>query len=459
MGGCHFKYDKIGISLSQKPIMDSTHFTSTNEIRTQFTQAMSEMYQLEVPLYKKLLSLADKVNKQVITDPSKLTANEFRLLSLEHHGAIRIGTADELSMIRRLFAVMGMYPVDYYDLSLAGIPVHSTAFRALDRNDLEISPFRIFCSLLRLDLIEDDSLAQQAESLLNIRQIFPEELLKLIDLFEKQGGLTSTQVSSFINNALEVFRWHQKSTVEKQTYDALKASHGLIADVVSFKGPHINHLTPKILDIDECQKTAEQMSKFGIGAILDYSVEGEVSEAGFESTTKEIIKTIECAGNSKHIPFGAFKITGVGSSDLLTKVQAKTALNAEEEIAFQNIRTRVDSICSKAHELGVKVLIDAELIEKNGNGKWVKHYYNEPLNLFFNSGSSFQECLGQTHSFYRESIEIVYDERLTYFKKEDEEWGTPIDFSVLTISDPCTLITIGFLFPNKKSIKAIIGAL
>ena len=38
-------------------------------------------------------------------------------------------------------------------------------------------------------------------------------------------------------------------------------------------------------DIDECQKTAEQMSKFGIGAILDYSVEGEVTEAGFETTT------------------------------------------------------------------------------------------------------------------------------------------------------------------------------
>jgi uncharacterized glyoxalase superfamily metalloenzyme YdcJ len=31
-----------------------------------------------------------------------------------------------------MFAVMGMYPVSYYDLSQAGVPVHSTAFRPID---------------------------------------------------------------------------------------------------------------------------------------------------------------------------------------------------------------------------------------------------------------------------------------------------------------------------------------
>ena len=38
----------------------------------------------------------------------------------------------------------------------------------------------------------------------------------------------------------------------------MKDTHGLIADIVSFKGPHINHLTPKILDIDECQVQFKQ---------------------------------------------------------------------------------------------------------------------------------------------------------------------------------------------------------
>ena len=236
----------------------SNKYQSPNEIRIRFTRAMSDMYQLEVPLYKKLLSLADEINQEVIDYSQALTQEETNLLSLEHHGAIRVGHASELFMIRRVFNVMGMQPVDYYDLSVAGIPVHSTAFRALNTDDLKQSPFRIFCSLLRLDLVDDEQLREQANEILSKRQIFPEELIKLIGLSEKQGGLDENQANTFIENALEVFRWHKKSMVNKQTYDALRNTHGLIADIVSFKGPHINHLTPKILDIDACQAQFEK---------------------------------------------------------------------------------------------------------------------------------------------------------------------------------------------------------
>lgn len=233
--------------------MNATSFQSPNDIRTQFTRAMSDMYQLEVPLYKKLLSLANEVNQKYLYQSPALSTEETRLLEIEHHGAIRLGSASELSMMRRLFAVMGMQPVDYYDLSIAGIPVHSTAFRAINTDDLKVSPFRVFCSLLRLDLIEDNKLRTQANEILKKRQIFPKELLKLIQLSEKQNGLSPEDTKLFISNALEVFRWHKHSSVDKQTYEELKAAHGLIADIVSFKGPHINHLTPKILDIDACQ--------------------------------------------------------------------------------------------------------------------------------------------------------------------------------------------------------------
>jgi proline dehydrogenase len=154
-------------------------------------------------------------------------------------------------------------------------------------------------------------------------------------------------------------------------------------------------------DIDECQKTADQMSKFGIGAILDYSVEGEVTEAGFESTTKEILRTIECAGNSKHIPFGAFKVTGIGSSELLTKVQAKVALTDDEEAAYQNIRTRVDSICSKAFELGVKVLIDAE-------ESWFQDPIDEMAYEMMEKYNREKALIFNTYQMYRhESIDAI----------------------------------------------------
>ena len=46
--------------------------------------------------------------------------------------------------------------------------------------------------------------------------------------------------------------------MDAQTYRRLSAAHRLIADVVSFKGPHINHLTPRTLDIDAVQAAMPQ---------------------------------------------------------------------------------------------------------------------------------------------------------------------------------------------------------
>jgi len=234
--------------------MSIDSFVSAHKIRLLFTLAMSKMYQEEVPQYAKLCSLVTAVNNQVLEkNLHLLSGQEKSSLSIERHGAIRLGTAEELSTMRRLFAVMAMLPVDYYDLSVAGIPVHSTAFRSIDVESLETSPFRVFTSLLRLDLIDDSDLRKQAEQILSKRHIFSEALLNLIETSEQQGGLNKSQTDDFVLEALKVFCWHQNATVDKETYDDLNQAHRLIADVVSFKAPHINHLTPRTLDIDEVQ--------------------------------------------------------------------------------------------------------------------------------------------------------------------------------------------------------------
>ena len=91
---------------------------------------------------------------------------------MERHGAIRVGTAKELSTLRRMFAIMGMYPVSYYDLSQAGVPVHSTAFRPVDDAALCRNPFRIFTSLLRLELIENVALRERAAEILSPQHLY-----------------------------------------------------------------------------------------------------------------------------------------------------------------------------------------------------------------------------------------------------------------------------------------------
>lgn len=236
---------------------DGKPWVSPHEIRTQFSQAMSAMYRREVPAYGQLLSIVENVNAKALADNPEWRewlASETRL-SEERHGAIRLGTAAELAMMRRLFAVMGMFPVGYYDLSVAGIPVHSTAFRPIHREALARNPFRVFTSLLRLELISDPALRAQAEAILQDREIFTAEVVELIEQFERDGGLLATDAERFVSAALETFRWHDEALVDADTYQQLHDAHRLIADVVSFKGPHINHLTPRTLDIDACQQS------------------------------------------------------------------------------------------------------------------------------------------------------------------------------------------------------------
>ena len=234
-------------------------FVSTDRIRSLFTDAMSQMYRTEVPQYGALIELVGEVNAEVLAKDQELSerlrhAGELERIDVERHGAIRLGTAEELFTIRRLFAVMGMQSVGYYDLSVAGVPVHSTCFRPVEEKALNINPFRVFTSLLRLELIEDEELRAEAAAILARRRVYTPRAIALIEQNEKAGGLTEAEAAEFVAEALETFRWHGEATVSAETYKRLHDAHRLIADVVSFKGPHINHLTPRTLDIDEVQR-------------------------------------------------------------------------------------------------------------------------------------------------------------------------------------------------------------
>lgn len=112
--------------------------------------------------------------------------------------------------------------------------------------------------------------------------------------------------------------------------------------------------------IETSEKVIRLLGKHHVGTILDYSVEGEKSEAGFVQTMEEIIRTIEKAHRSEHIPFCVFKVTGLGSAGLLEKISAKETLTTGEAAAFERIRHRVNTICQTAYAGGVPVLIDAE---------------------------------------------------------------------------------------------------
>jgi proline dehydrogenase len=112
--------------------------------------------------------------------------------------------------------------------------------------------------------------------------------------------------------------------------------------------------------IEECGRRVEELERFHIGTILDYSVEGRNEEKDLDHTAEEIIATAIVAKGKPFIPFCVFKVTGVARFDLLEKVSRKAELSDEEKKEYLRVVNRVDKICRKAYEADTPVFVDAE---------------------------------------------------------------------------------------------------
>lgn len=227
------------------------------QIRSEFAARLSRLYGSEVPAYLTLVEVSQQVNRRVLSrdgvDAERL--GSISRVTAERHGAIRVGTPRELGQVARIFAAMGMHPTGFYDLRDAKpnpIPVVSTAFRPVDRQELAVNPFRVFTSMLvpgdRRFFSAD--LQQRLETFLNRRRLFPEELLTLADRAIAYGGLDDADAERFLRLAVQSFALSPEP-VDRAWYTELERVSSVAADVGGVATTHINHLTPRVLDIDE----------------------------------------------------------------------------------------------------------------------------------------------------------------------------------------------------------------
>lgn len=122
--------------------------------------------------------------------------------------------------------------------------------------------------------------------------------------------------------------------------------------------------------IQECDSAISSLDAFGIGTILDYSVEGKTKDEDFEQTTQVIIQTIEKSATDARIPFAVFKVTGIGAHHLLELVSQQIRatrknvdfrpFTTQENEQIQAIIERIDRICAAAAQYQTRVFIDAE---------------------------------------------------------------------------------------------------
>ena len=92
--------------------------TSSTDLRAAFAQRMAEIYGREVPAYLTLAEVSEQVNLDVLSRDGAAAERlgSISRVTAERHGAIRVGTTEELRQVSRIFAAMGMFPVGFYDL-------------------------------------------------------------------------------------------------------------------------------------------------------------------------------------------------------------------------------------------------------------------------------------------------------------------------------------------------------
>ena len=113
--------------------------------------------------------------------------------------------------------------------------------------------------------------------------------------------------------------------------------------------------------IEDCRNKMEELATFKVGTILDYSIEGKTTDEDFEQTVEIIIQTIQEGRNNKNIPFAVFKVTGIGSINLLEKASDQNyILNESQILELEGIKNRIERICAAAHTSMIPVFIDAE---------------------------------------------------------------------------------------------------
>jgi uncharacterized glyoxalase superfamily metalloenzyme YdcJ len=224
---------------------------STTELRTRFAAALSRMYGAEVPAYTTLVDVATEVNRDSASDDR---LGSLARVTAERHGAIRVGNARELADVADLFAAFGMHPVGYYDLREAAspVPVISTAFRPIEADELAHNPFRVFTSTLATADARffHPDLRARVDRFLAERQLFDPALIARARTIAADGACTPADAEEFVADAVGAFALSGEP-IDRGWYDELSRVSAVAADIAGVRSTHVNHLTPRVLDIDE----------------------------------------------------------------------------------------------------------------------------------------------------------------------------------------------------------------
>jgi uncharacterized glyoxalase superfamily metalloenzyme YdcJ len=143
--------------------------------------------------------------------------------------------------------------------------VVSTAFRPIEQDELARNPFRVFTSMLASadDRFFGAELRARVQRYVAARQLFDPALIDSARRIAASGGCSSAEADAFVAAAVSAFAL-SREPIDRAWYTELSAVSAVAADIAGVTTTHINHLTPRVLDIDELQRA---MTERGITMI------------------------------------------------------------------------------------------------------------------------------------------------------------------------------------------------
>ncbi len=113
--------------------------------------------------------------------------------------------------------------------------------------------------------------------------------------------------------------------------------------------------------LEECSKTTDYLYRFNVKSTFDYSAESEQTPEDIKVTFKENLRMIDFVKDNPKVAYAVFKPSTLTTDDLLSKAsEKKEKLTIEEVKAYREFSERFMTLCERAYENGVRILVDAE---------------------------------------------------------------------------------------------------
>ncbi len=159
--------------------------------------------------------------------------------------------------------------------------------------------------------------------------------------------------------------------------------------------------------IDDCCATVENLSKYNVKSILDYSVEGKETETDINHALEETLAAIKFAAKNKNTPFAVFKPTAFAPFHILEKATTNLLITEEEKIEAQKFENRIETLFKTAFQLNIPIMIDAE-------ETWIQEYIDDLVKKMMEKYNKEKAIVFNTLQMYRH-------DRLAFLEKSLDE--------------------------------------